>query len=88
MADMRSHNDQDEDTSRLSTGAITLEEYRARSEARTSGQVEARIKSYQQNCPKGVTIKMPTAWSYQVQELCDFNKSIVNLGNETLCVMK
>jgi hypothetical protein len=88
MSDMESHTAQAQDTANLKMGVMTLEDYKARSDARTNGQVEARIKLYQQNCPKGDTIKMPSAWSYQVKELCDFSKSIVNLGNETLCVMK
>jgi hypothetical protein len=36
MSDMRSCNDQDEDTLKLKMGAMTLEDFRARSDARTN----------------------------------------------------
>jgi hypothetical protein len=88
IADMTSDNDRQEELLKLREGTISLQDFRARSDKRSSGEVEARILLYQQSCSKGETLKVLSAWSFVVKELCDFNKSILNIGKETLCVMK
>jgi hypothetical protein len=87
-SDATYHFDEKMDWDNVRMGVTTPQAFRARSDARSSGRQEARIKSYRQNCTKGETIKMLSAWSYQVKELCDFNKSVLSIGAETLCVMQ
>jgi hypothetical protein len=88
VSNVASHTAEGRDDLDVRSVMMTLQAFRARSDARSKAQVETRIKAYQQNCSKGETVLMSGAWSVQVKELCDFSKSIVTIGSETMCMMK
>jgi hypothetical protein len=88
ISDMKYDNDRAGETQDLRMGTMTPLDFRTRSDERASGRLPARLKLFQQNCSKGETLQIATSWVYIVKELCDFDKTIANIGNETLCVMK